>query len=320
MKFLWDVNLHVNVFDRINAFIFVEMVGEYSKSDLILRSLKRKYPYDNVELTLKKPKIIYNQSTLGLPPEMTSWMNSVMKSQSQSQTQSQKQNIYADARDTSNTIGNVNSGISAGTSIISKASKAVDLAKDIGIGVPQTVSTLATTASEIGKVAGPVLGAVGAAASGVSLGFDIANAKKEGKVTFDNAMKMADDGTGLVAGIAGMLPGPGTAVGVALNVGEKIVTAPFKAYHAVKEEEKREGVKHLSAGKWVRTVLGEFTPKWWSLDIGSKEWKDYWKEDKAKRKAAAEQRKKEKAERKAERKEIWKHGTSKQKAYDFFFG
>ncbi|GHU21432.1 hypothetical protein FACS189472_14090 [Alphaproteobacteria bacterium] len=214
----------------------------------------------------------------------------------------------------------MNTGVGVASSIASHASDAVDVAKTIGIGVPETVSSLATTASEVGKAAGGVLGAVGAAASGVSLGFDIANAKKEGKVTFDNAMNIADDATGVVSGIASMFPGPGSAVGLGLTIGEKIATTPFKAYHAVKEEEKKEGVKHLKPGVWMRTVIDEFTPKWWSLDIGSKEWKQYWKEDKAKRKAASEQKKKEKAERKAERKEIWKHGTAKQKAYDFFFG
>lgn len=231
----------------------------------------------------------------------------------QSSSSVKKQNIYADARDISDTIGDVNSGIGVGASIISKGSKAVEMASGIGLAVPETLSTLATTASEIGQAAGPVLGAVGAAASGVSLGFDIANAKKDGKVTFDNAMKIADDATGVASGIAGMFPGVGTAIGVGLNVGEKIITGGFKAARAVKEEEKMEGVKHLKPSVWMRTVIDELAPKWWSLDIGSKEWKQYWKEDKAKRKAAAEQRKKEKAERKAERK-------AKQKAYDFFFG
>ncbi|GHU18325.1 hypothetical protein FACS189472_06510 [Alphaproteobacteria bacterium] len=291
------------------------MVGEYSKNNLVLRSLKRKYPYDDIEMVLKKPKIIYNDSTLGLPPDMISSLVKNVK-----QVSNQYTNGQGEIRDTIQSIKDANSNIDTAASIASKASTAVDFASKIGVTVPSSISTLATTASEIGKAAGPALGAVGAAASGAGLVFDIADARKEGKATFDNAMKMADDGTGIVAGIASMLPGPGTAIGAALSIGEKIVTGGFKAAHAVKEEGKREGVKHLKPGVWMSTVLGEFTPKWWSLDIGSKEWKQYWKDDKAEKKAAAAEKKKEKAKQKAIRKEIWKHGTAKQKAMDFFFG
>ncbi|GHU18467.1 hypothetical protein FACS189472_06830 [Alphaproteobacteria bacterium] len=293
------------------------MPGQYNKNNLVLRSLKRKYPYDDVEMTLKKPLIAYNESVLGLPPGMVSWMGT---SPTKTPTQTLNHNKYGDQRDASDTVGNINTGASVASGLASQASNAVELAEMYGIGVPSALSSVATTATEIGKAAGPALGAVSAASSGVSLGFDIANAKKEGKVTFDNAMKIADDATGVVSGIASMFPGPGSAIGLGLSIGEKIVSAPFKAYHAVKEEEKREGVKKLKPGVWMSTVLGEFTPKWWTLDIGSKEWKQYWKDDKAKKKAAAEQSKKEKAQRRAERKEIWKHGTAKEKALDFFFG
>ncbi|GHU18853.1 hypothetical protein FACS189472_07780 [Alphaproteobacteria bacterium] len=288
------------------------MVGQYSKNNLLIRSLRHKYPYD-VDLTLKKPKIVYNISTLALSPNaIKSFLTDTPKARSDVN--------WDRANDSITKIKDVNSDINSAASVVSKASTAVDMAKKIGIGVPSSVSSLATTASEIGNAAGSVLGAVGAAASGVGLAFDIANAKKEGKVTFDNAMKMADDGTGIVAGIASMFPGPGTAIGAGLNIGEKIVTGGFKAAHAVKEEEKREGVKHLKPGVWMSTVLGEFAPKWWTLNVGSKEWKQYWKDDKAKKKAEAAEKKKEKAKQKAERKEIWKHGTAKEKAMDFFFG
>ncbi|GHU18313.1 hypothetical protein FACS189472_06450 [Alphaproteobacteria bacterium] len=154
-------------------------------------------------------------------------------------------NIYGDARDKSNTIDNINTGLSAGNFVASHASDAFDVATKICLNVPSSVSSLASTASEFGKVAGPAISGVGAVTSGVSLRFDIANAKKEEKVTFDNAMNIADDATGAVSGIAGMLPGPGSAMALGLTIGEKLVTGGFKATNAVKEEEKREGVKHL---------------------------------------------------------------------------
>ncbi|GHU22824.1 hypothetical protein FACS189472_15750 [Alphaproteobacteria bacterium] len=288
------------------------MPGQFHKNDLIIRSLRRKYsPYDD-ELVLKKPKIIYNDSTLGLSPKSIASLHS-------NKVSDDSQNIYGNAREKSSTIDNINTGLSAANAVVSHASDAVDVAKTFGIGVPETVSKVASTASEFGSAAGPMLSGVGAVTSGVSLGFDIANAKKAGKVTFDNAMNIADDATGVVSGIAGMFPGVGTAVGVGLTVGEKLVTGGFKAAHAVKEEEKRLGVKHLTPNQWLSTV-GEFTPKWWQLQIGSKEWHDYWKNDKAQKKIAKEQKKKQDAANKAERKRIWKHGTAKEKARDFFFG
>ncbi|GHU20315.1 hypothetical protein FACS189472_11440 [Alphaproteobacteria bacterium] len=290
------------------------MPGQYNKNDFLIRGLKRKYPYDELEMVLKKPKF-YNDSTLGLPPSMSTWVKS-----KNTQTATESENVFGNARDKSNTLGYVNTGMSVGSAIASHASDAVNVAREVGIGVGPTLSGVASAASEFGKAAGPIIGAAGAVMSGVSLGLDIANAKKAGKVTFDNAMHIADDATGIVSGIASSLPGPGTAIGIGLTVGEKIVTAPFKAYHAVKEEEKREGVKHLSPNQWLSTVVGEFTPKWWQLQIGSKEWKQYWKDDKAKRKIASEEKKKQDAANKAERKRIWKSGTAKEKARDFFFG
>ncbi|GHU21169.1 hypothetical protein FACS189472_13630 [Alphaproteobacteria bacterium] len=156
------------------------MPGEFHKNNLIKRSLKRKYsPYDE-ELVVKKPKIIYGDSTLELSPK------SIVSLHSKKEYDN-SQNIYGNARDKSNTIDYVNTGLSAANAVVSHASDAVDVAKTFGIGVPETVSKVASTASEFGSAAGPMLSGVGAVTSGVSLGFDIANAKKAGKVTFDNA-------------------------------------------------------------------------------------------------------------------------------------
>ncbi|GHU21434.1 hypothetical protein FACS189472_14100 [Alphaproteobacteria bacterium] len=69
------------------------MPGQYSKNNFLIRSLKRKYPYDDVELTLKKPHLAYNISTLGLPPDMISKINSPENSV----VQPLKQNKFGDA-------------------------------------------------------------------------------------------------------------------------------------------------------------------------------------------------------------------------------
>ncbi|GHU24358.1 hypothetical protein FACS189472_17350 [Alphaproteobacteria bacterium] len=92
-------------------------------------------------------------------------------------------------------------------------------------------------------------------------------------MTFDNAMNIAGDATGVVSGFVGMLSGRGSFVALGLFGVEKLITGGFNADRAVKEEKKREGVDHLSPSMWVSTVAGEFFPRWWGLQMGSKEWK-----------------------------------------------
>jgi hypothetical protein len=132
-----------------------------------------------------------------------------------------------------------------------------------------TLRTLADVGNQVasaGRVAGGVSAATGAVGTGlaaVSLGKDIYDALDKGKVTFDNAMHFADDGTALVAGTLGLaVPGIGSAIGLGLTVGEKIVTGAIKAAKAVKEEKKKEGVDHLKPDVWLDTVGRSIFPEW----------------------------------------------------------
>jgi hypothetical protein len=68
-------------------------------------------------------------------------------------------------------------------------------------------------------------------------------------------------------------------------------------------------VDHLKPADWLSTVAGSVTPEWMQMQIGSKEYKQYWKDRK-------DERKKEKERRKEE----WKHMSAKEKAKRFFFG
>jgi hypothetical protein len=162
------------------------------------------------------------------------------------------------------------------------------------------VGRVAETTSKIGTG----LNAIGTVASGIRLGKDIYDSVKDGKVSFDTAMRMSDDATGIVSSIVSTV---NPLAGLALTAGEKLVTSMVKGAEAVKEEKKKEGVKHLKPGVWLDTVVKASTPAWMTTDIGSAYRK--WKQDKPKRKA-------ERAQRKAE----WKKMSGKEKAKRFFFG
>jgi hypothetical protein len=199
---------------------------------------------------------------------------------------------------------------STATDAARAASEAADIARATASEtqlLPEAISTIAKVGEGVGKVAG----AAGAALSGVSLGMDIANAVKDKKVTFDNAMRMADDGTGLVASAVGLIPGVGTALSLGLLGGEKVVTAIIKGAKAVKDMKKELGVKHLKPGVWLNTVVNASVPSWMTKDIGEayREWKKNKPQRDAEKKAA-------KAQAKAE----WKKMSGKEKAKKFFFG
>jgi hypothetical protein len=173
--------------------------------------------------------------------------------------------------------------------------------------IPETISNVA----KIGDAVGKITGAVGAVTSGVGLGFDIANAVKDKKVTFDNAMNMADDATGLVSAAVGFIPGIGAPLSIGLTAGEKLITGIIKGAEAVKKEKEAEGVKHLTPGVWLETVVKANTPAWMTEDIGEA-YRNYKKNKpiiKAQKKAE-----------KIQRKEEWKKMSGKEKAKQFFFG
>jgi hypothetical protein len=122
-------------------------------------------------------------------------------------------------------------------------------------------------AGEVGKAIGTGATVVGVVASGGGLGFDIADAVDKKKVTFDNAMKISDDATGLVSAGVSLIPGVGVPIALALQAGEKLVTGIIKGADAVKEEKKREGVKHLKPKVWFNTVWRANTPAWMNEEI-----------------------------------------------------
>jgi hypothetical protein len=111
-----------------------------------------------------------------------------------------------------------------------------------------------------GNVIGGVLG-------GVSLGHDIAKAIETKHVSFDDAMKMADDGTAVVSSAVSFIPVVGGPIALGLNLGEKVVTGGVKAAKAVKERKKELGVKHLGYNEWANTVAGSVAPAWMSKDL-----------------------------------------------------
>jgi hypothetical protein len=173
--------------------------------------------------------------------------------------------------------------------------------------VPETISNVA----KIGEAAGKITGAIGAVTSGVGLGFDIANAVKDKKVTFDNAMNIADDATGLVSAAVGFIPVVGVPLSIGLTAGEKVVTGIIKGAKAVKEEKEAEGVKHLKPGVWLDTVVKANTPAWMTADIG-----EAYRNYKKNKPAIKTQKKAEKVQRQEE----WKSMSGKDKAKRFFLG
>jgi hypothetical protein len=212
--------------------------------------------------------------------------------------------------DTTRVIPMVEMGANAGNAA-STASEVADVARATASAGSEGISEAISTVSKVGEGVGKVAGAAGAVLSTASLGMDIANAVKDHKVTFDNAMRMADDGTGIVASVVGLIPGVGTALSGGLLGGEKVVTAIIKGAKAVKEKKKELGVKHLKPGVWLDTVVKASTPAWMTKDIG--EAYREWKKNKPEMDA-------EKKEKKKQAKAEWKKISSKEKAHKFFFG
>jgi hypothetical protein len=139
------------------------------------------------------------------------------------------------------------------------------------------------------------------------LGTDIAKAVKDKGFDFDLAMRTSDDATNLVSSAISFVPF-GAPLSIALLGGEKIITDVIKGVHAVNEEKKAEGVKHLKPDVWFSTVWGAMTPEWMNKDI-----KQAYKEHK-------EKKKQEKQGWKDYLKTLSKKEQRKEKARKFFFG
>jgi hypothetical protein len=284
------------------------MVGEYGKQNFMIRGLRRLNPdYDEYGLTTK---ILQKPTPTILPP--TLMLNSkqfakdfTKKTPAQAQTstgdEALKYTHYA------------NTGVGAVASAPGLTTKAYNTAAGLGYldklsaansshlyNVVSDMESISKTAGKIGSVAN----VAGGVLSGISLGKDIYDLAKGNGNKLDLGTKIADDATGVVsAAVSAVNP----LAGLALTGIEKLVTSGIKAGEAVKEEKKKEGVKHLRPKVWMDTVWNSMTPDWANKDIGQayREWK-----------AKAPERKKARQERKA----AWKRMSAKQKAHRFFFG
>jgi hypothetical protein len=289
------------------------MVGEYEKHNFLVRGLKRINPdFDEYGLTtkiLKKPTpttlppIILPPTLMLNTKKFTNDFTSNPPAQTQTSTgdEALKYTHYA------------NTAVGGAASVPGMAMKAYNTAAANGVldglskvnsshlyNVMNDVESLSKTVGKIGSAAN----VAGGVLSGISLGKDIYDLAKGNGNKLELGTKIADDATGVVsAAVSAVNP----LAGLALTGIEKLVTSGIKAGEAVKEEKKREGVKHLKPKEWVNTVWDSMTPAWMNKDIGQayRDWKAKAPERKAARKA---------------RKAAWKKMSAKEKAHRFFFG
>jgi hypothetical protein len=286
-------------------------VGEYEKNNFLIRGLQRKkFPntdFDEFGLSTKVlKKFVPMFTSTGIPYDPN--IPKPTPEDTQNHKESQFGNVVRDLR-TANSIAGM------GTSAPEVAIMGYNTLRGMGelsnaTRTYNALSKIAPAAEGLGKVS-TGLNVIGGALSAANLGNDIYNAVKDKHVSFDNAMKISDDATGVASAAVSMIPGVGVPLSIALTGGEKLVTGFIKGAKAVKEEKKREGVKHLDPKTWIDTMWTAATPEWMNRDIGDA-YRE-WKKNKPARKAA------KKAE-KARKKEEWKHMSGKEKAHRFFFG
>jgi hypothetical protein len=214
------------------VYFWTNMVGQFNRDNLILKAKNNKY---------------YNKHEFFKP--------------------SGQQSYYHNAESIVNDVGDVGTAFSVGSGVLNKGASILNNSGRLANGASEIATTVGDVASTVGKVAG----GVGIVTSGVGLGFNIADAVKEkkndGKVSFNTAMNIADNATGVVAGAASFIPVVGTGLSIGLNVGEKIITSAIKAGKAVSDEKKKEGVKHLSPGQWLETSTEAIFPHWMTTDF-----------------------------------------------------
>jgi hypothetical protein len=209
--------------------------------------------------------MIYDSSTLDLSPHSKALI-----------IQPSAPNASADH--TIDNINNATTAVGIGSSVVKKgaslAQKAIPVvAEAVGAtaNAASTASQIATTAGEVASALGPAASVAGGVVSGIGLGFNINDAVKEkqrdGKVSFNTAMNIADNATGVVSAAANFIPVVGTGISIALSVGEKVVTGIIKMAKAVSDEKKRQGVKHLSASDWWDTTMDAIFPHWMTTDF-----------------------------------------------------
>jgi hypothetical protein len=305
-------------------------VGEYNKQNLLVRSLKRKFPYDDIDSfglsnkILKKPKINYGPSTLDISPSAISAManlqrekisNEMMKNNPAPDRVSDSGNKVdiktLNNEDSKDNIENAKlpldliSKVSIPNSLVNLGNTVAKTFTGVPMGeAPALVKGMGTVGSAVGKGAAVLGGAVSGANLAVTIN-DIIN--NGGKVSKDNAFKLADNITGVATAGMNFIPVVGPELALATQVLEKAITGGIKWGMADKEKKKELGVKHLGFSDWAQTGLDSFGVGWMSKDF-----KDLAKENKQKaiiKKAA-----------KAQEKEEWKHMSKKEKAKRIFFG
>jgi hypothetical protein len=145
-----------------------------------------------------------------------------------------------------------NTAIGALSGLPSKAAKLLGTGYELGQLGEEVLPAFAkmTQMAETGSSIAPVANVVGGVLGGVGLGHDIAKAVETKHVSFDDAMKMADDGTAVVSSAVSFIPVVGGPLSAGLSIGEKIVTGGIKAGEAVKDRKKKSGVKHLGFNEW----------------------------------------------------------------------
>jgi hypothetical protein len=270
----------------------------------------KKYPLDEIEMILKKPKIQYDDSTLGLPPSALQRVTSEVHDKVVPNLNKPKAS-YDHNEESKDLLSNAKLPLS----IISNA-KLPNTMIDVGNKVAKTLTgvpmgeaaPLIKEMGQIGTVAGKGVAVLGGAMSGADLAVTIDDIRNNGgKVSKDNAFRLADDITGVATSIMEFVPvvGPGLALGTQLL--ETGITGGIKWGMADKEKKKELGVKHLGFSDWAQTGLDSFNVGWMTKDL-----KQLAKENK--QKAAI------KKELKKQEKEEWKHMSKKEKAKKFFFG
>jgi hypothetical protein len=291
-------------------FIFDEMVGQFNRDNLILKAKNNKYyakhDFFNPDGVYKKylnekPRIHYESSVLELSPKSKALIISDVKTNSDTNGKSGNVSYYNNAESIVHDFDHLKTAVSIAPTVVKKGAEIAqkvlpmiteatsDTAHAAQVAsAASTASGIASTAESVaesaGKVIGPAANVAGGVLSGIGLGFNIADAVKEkkenGKVSFDTAMNIADNATGVVAAAANFIPVVGTGISIALSVGEKVVTSAIRAGKAVAEEKKREGVKHLKPADWLKITIDAIFPHWMTTDF-----KTLWEEHKAKKEA-----------------------------------
>jgi hypothetical protein len=140
------------------------------------------------------------------------------------------------------------------------------------------------------EVVGKASNVVGGVLSGASLAKDIYDMAKGNGDTFDNSMKIIDDAGGVVsAAVSAINP----VAGLAVTAVEKLGTGIARGAKAVMDLKKQEGSDYKPSEGLV-AFMDANVPDWWSIQIGSPEWHEYWKNRRLQKKQAKQEKKAEK--------------------------